>query len=729
MSTDRVLDPPSRRTRVSQLFRPGGMPPLFGDTAATLIVDDDVQLAEVLRRLLGREGYHCTLASSAHEARERLAECPFALALVDIMMPGESGLDLVTYMLGNHPDLAVVMVTGVDDPHIVDLALQSGVYGYVVKPFRPNQVLITVANAGQRRCLEMQHHAYEERLQLQMGEQGADLDDALWRLEEVGRERMLSAPNGEAKFRGLIETAPDAIVGVGANGRIEVVNAQTEHLFGYGRNELIGEPVEILVPDAARAVHPAHRSGYLADPTPRPMGAAMQLAGRRKDGTEFPAEISLSALATEEGLLVSAVVRDVTEQVDAVAERERFKAQAEHEHLESQLHQSHRLESLGQLAGGVAHDFNNLLGVIMNYASFVGEEVAAAIDTDPSRDWPAVLRDVDQIQLAAERAAQLTRQLLAFARREVVRPQVMIVNDVVRDLDRMLRRTIGEHVELDVTLSADLWPVLADKGQMEQVLVNLALNARDAMLRGGRLTIETANVDVDEAYVAGNVGAQAGHHVRLRVSDTGTGMDRDVRRRAFEPFFTTKPKGEGSGLGLATVYGIITQAGGSAHIYSEPGLGTTFSALFPATDQGREAPAESDELPTTGGGETVLVVEDEDAMRQVTERILARSGYLVLSAANGPAAIDLVGQYDGGIDLLVTDVVMPKMLGKDVAKRIVALRPSVRIMYMSGYALPVLGAQGTLDEGVTLLEKPFSRQSLLARVREVLDGPAPETGG
>jgi PAS domain S-box-containing protein len=529
----------------------------------------------------------------------------------------------------------------------------------------------------------------------------------------------------EAKFRGLLEAAPDAIVGVDNEGRIALVNAQTERLFGYNRDELIGQEVEILVPEATRRIHPSRRSAYFADPTPRPMGAGMSLAGRRKNGTEFPAEISLSAIETEEGLLVSAAIRDVTERVEAQAESERLMAQAERERMESRLQRSQRLESLGQLAGGVAHDFNNLLGAIRNFASFVGEEITTATEGSGQPDWPTALRDVAQIEQAADRGAQLTHQLLAFARREVVRPEVVVLNDVVTEVEQLLVRTLGEHVELVTALGDELSPVLADRGQLEQVLVNLAVNARDAMPGGGRLTIETENVMVDEAFALNMGGVTTGPHVRLRVTDTGEGMSQEVLRRAFEPFFTTKPTGEGTGLGLATVYGIVTQAAGSVRIHSEPGLGTSFSAVFPATSEAYSPTDKPAEQRVSGAGETVLVVEDEDSVREVATRILARNGYRVLAASSGPDALELVANHNGPIDLLLSDVIMPQMLGKEVAERVGAVRPGLRVLFMSGYASPVFGAEGTLEEGVNLLEKPFSESALLASVNAVLKDPAP----
>ena len=531
-----------------------------------------------------------------------------------------------------------------------------------------------------------------------------------------------AGPEAEAAYRALLESAPDAIVAVDVDGVIVVTNAQAERLFGYRRDELLGRTVDMLVPEAARAEHAMSRRGYAADPRPRPMGAGRELAGRRRDGSEFPAEISLSSICIDDRIVVSAAIRDITDRVEAQAERERLKAKADRAELEHQLHQSQRLESLGQLAGGVAHDFNNLLAVILNYSAFVAEEVAAVITGPDAARWQAVQNDVEQIQRAAERATSLTRQLLAFGRREVVQPRVLSLNDVVVDLEQLLCRSLGEHVELVTNLAPDLWPVRIDPGQVEQVLVNLAVNARDAMTTGGHLTIDTSNLVVDDEYASTQPNVSEGPYVRMRVSDSGTGMEPAVIDRAFEPFFTTKPKGEGAGLGLATVYGVVAQAGGSAKIYSEAGVGTTVSVLLPATeDVSNETVGRGAVGQRLDGSETVLLVEDEDAMREVTRRILVRHGYRVLTAGGGPEAVALATVQGPTVDLLLTDVVMPRMLGKEVAERVTAICPHVRVLFMSGYARPVLASQSTLDAGVRLVEKPFSAMVLLGKVREVLD--------
>ena len=384
--------------------------------------------------------------------------------------------------------------------------------------------------------------------------------------------------------------------------------------------------------------------------------------------------------------------------------------------------QAQRLESLGQLAGGVAHDFNNLLAVILSYVGFVSEQVAAAAGASPSRHLEVAAADLAQVTKAAERAAGLTRQLLVFARRDVVRPQVLDLDGVIGGVEMMLRRTIGEHVELVTSLAGDLWPVLADPGQLEQVLVNLAVNARDAMPDGGTLTIDTGNVMVDADAIAGGSKARAGRNVQLRVSDTGAGMSAEVAEHIFEPFFTTKPDSGGTGLGLATVYGIVAQAGGSIRIYSEPGVGTTFTVTLPVTAETAAPAPQPVAYQRTPKGETVLVVEDEAALRQVTRRILARNGYQVITAANGPEALSIAESHPGEIHLLVTDVVMPHMLGREVAEKMRVIKPAIEVLFMSGYARPALASQGRLEPNVALVEKPFSEASLLAMAGQVLNG-------
>jgi CheY-like chemotaxis protein len=370
----------------------------------------------------------------------------------------------------------------------------------------------------------------------------------------------------------------------------------------------------------------------------------------------------------------------------------------------------------------VAHDFNNLLGVILNYAAFVSEEIDAVTADDASPQWKAVSKDVGQIRRAAERAAGLTRQLLSFARREVIQPQVVDLNHLLNDMIAILRRTLGADLNLITNLAEDLQPVLADPGQIDQTILNLAVNARDAMPDGGTLTITTDNLHVDRAYAAEWSSVLPGDYVRVSIADTGTGMPPEVLKHAFEPFYTTKSKGEGSGLGLATVYGAVTQAEGHVRIQSEPDQGTTFTILLPVTTQSATEAAQTPPSSHTAYGLTALIVEDEDALREVTRRLLTRQGYTVITAANGAEAITAANSYQGTIDLLLTDVIMPQMLGREAAESIQKNRPDIRVLYMSGYAQPVLASEGRLDPDVTLLDKPFTERELLDKVCATIAG-------
>ncbi len=494
---------------------------------------------------------------------------------------------------------------------------------------------------------------------------------------------------------------PDAIVGVGRDGKIVLVNQQAEKLFGYPRDELAGELVELLVPTRFQKIHPKHRSRYFDEPRTRPMGAGVELFAQRKDGTEFPVEISLSSIELKGEAIATAAIRDISERAESELEKT----------LQEQLDRTRRLESVGQLAGGIAHDFNNILGVIMNYAEFVAGELEAGSQAH---------QDIEEIRRAAERAAALTRQLLIFSRRDVVKPELLDLSEMIADLENLLRRALGERVEMTISCASDLWTVEADPSQVEQVLVNLAVNARDAMPEGGRLLIEAENVELDEEYASLHPDTEAGHYIRLKVSDTGIGMDKDTIERSVEPFFTTKS--DGTGLGLATVYGIVIGAGGRIDVYSELGIGTTVKIHLPATaaDPTEIEPAAS--ASSTGRREIVLVVEDEPDVRRMAERILTKGGYSVIGTSQGIEAVEICEPGQQKIDLLLTDVIMPEMLGTELVEKIHALRPTLPILYMSGYSHEVLAHQAlTGNDSSAFIEKPFSAQALRATVRELLD--------
>ncbi len=403
-----------------------------------------------------------------------------------------------------------------------------------------------------------------------------------------------------------------------------------------------------------------------------------------------------------------------------VEERTRELSQAQ-----DQLRQAQKMEAIGKLAGGVAHDFNNLLTAITGYSELIMSSDLA--QGDPVRG------NVEQIRQAADRAASLTGQLLAFSRRQMLHPRILNLNVVVANIDKMLRRLIGEDIDLVTVLAPALGRVKADPGQLEQVLMNLAVNARDAMVQGGKLTIETADVELDGAYALRHLAVRPGPYVMLAVSDTGCGMDAETRSHLFEPFFTTKERGKGTGLGLSTVYGIVKQSGGNIWVYSEPGRGTTFKIYLPRVEEAAEAlvaPAAS--ITPARGSETLLVVEDDEAVRSLARKVLERQGYTVLEARDGDEALAIGEGHAGPIPLMLTDVVMPGRSGRDVARQLAAVRPDMKVLYMSGYTDNAIVHQGVLDPGIAFLPKPFTPDALARKVREVLDAPAEaaaDTGG
>ncbi|MEX1170393.1 MAG: PAS domain S-box protein [Chloroflexota bacterium] len=500
-----------------------------------------------------------------------------------------------------------------------------------------------------------------------------------------------------AKYRGLLEAAPDAMVVVDEAGTIILLNLQAEKQFGYHREELVGQQVTSIIPKgfAERLIADDLRSP--AEALAQQIGSGLELSGRRKDGTEFPIEIMLSPLESAEGVLVTAAIRNISVRKAA----------------EAHLLEAEKLESIGRLAGGIAHDFNNMLFVIHAYAELLAEDLAetnrARLDADDS------LRSVGAISHAAERAAELTAQLLAFGRRQVISPCVLDPNAVIAGLEPMVRQLIGTNVQLVLGLDADAWHIRADPGQLDQILVNLVVNARDAMPAGGTVTIDTSNVVVDEPYAIEQFDVKPGPYVLIAVTDTGVGMDRETREHIFEPFYTTKKLGKGTGLGLPSAYGIVRQAGGHVRLASESGAGSSFNLYFPRID----APLTIDRpgIPATpeAGSGTVLIVEDEAVVREITTRILRRAGYAVIAVSTGAEAMERLAEPGPRIHVLVTDVIMPNMSGISLADLVFDRYPRVGVVFLSGYTAEMLNVERLTDRGAIFVAKPVtSRQLILA---------------
>jgi hypothetical protein len=636
----------------------------------------------------------------------------------------------------------------------------------------------------------------------------------------------------------LLEAIPDAIVAVDASGTILQVNWQTEQLFGYDRSQLIGQKIEILVPARQRLQHRMHRDTFAQAPKVRRMGAGLELHGRRRDGSEFPVEISLSPVSVKRGVLILSAIRDISDrkriesdlrraheelekrtaeqlgeyrarlasivdssedailskdlngiitswnrgaehiygytageaigkpismltpkdrpdEVPAILAKIRRGESVEHyqtvrvtksgQHLdmflsvsplrdasgeisgasviardvtaqkktEGHLRQAQKMEAVGRLAGGVAHDFNNILGIIVSCIELLRSRI------DPKAE-PA--QYINHIRQAADRGASLTRQLLAFSRKSVVQFQVLDLNDRLKDVSKLLRPLMGDDVEILIPPKSSSAIIEADPGQLDQIVVNLAVNARDAMPHGGKFILETNTVDLDETFSGEHRPMVPGQYVLLAVSDTGSGMDEATQARIFEPFFTTKEPGKGTGLGLATVYGIVQQSGGHIWVYSEMGKGTTFKIYFPSAGHkiGIETKTGTEAAFPRPEGITILLVEDDETMRSLTRQLLVEQGYHVVEAADGTSALETLASHSGRIHLLLTDVVMRGMSGPGLATRVSLSHPGVKVVYMSGYTGELIAEREILKSGIALLEKPFTRSDLLKTVHSSL---------
>ncbi len=497
---------------------------------------------------------------------------------------------------------------------------------------------------------------------------------------DTARARTSALRASETRFKRLAESG---IIGIGISsnqGRIVEANDALLHMVGASREELLAGEVtwELLASQAGK----------------RAEGRTWEAEFVRKDGLKLPVLVAVESLGDAERICIA---------LDLSA----------HKRLEGQFLQAQKMEAVGRLAGGIAHDFNNVLSVISSYAELIEAEL------DPGEPLRA---DVAEVRTAAARATDLTRQLIAFSRQQVVEPKVLSLEPILTGMEKMLRRLLGADVILTLLTDATTWNARVDAGQIEQIVMNLAVNARDAMPTGGRLTIQLGNVTLDGEYAEVHHEVRPGPYVMLAVSDTGVGMDAATRARIFEPFFTTKEKGKGTGLGLATVFGIVKQSAGHIWVYSEPGQGTSFKLYFPRAMESASAPApEQPVRHPAQGHETILVVEDDGQLLRLARGILCRAGYVVLEAANAGEALLVSEQHGANIDLLLTDVVLPLISGRQLSERLRTLRPGLKVLFMSGYTNDAVRQHGILDSGEAYLQKPITPTSLLRKLREVLD--------
>jgi len=654
---------------------------LIDPSALILIVDDESNNRQLLEVMLANQGFRIQTAATGEEALDAVAKEPPDLILLDVMMPGMDGYE-VTIRIKTNPvteNILIVMVTALDDRNAKIRGLSAGAEDFLTKPVDRTELCVRVRNLLRLKVCSDRQQKYTRMLEEEVGLRTADL---------VESERL---------YRSTFDAAPVGIVHVGLAGQWLRVNQRLCDLLGYSRVELQSlasqelMQLEDIANDAAtfRQMTESKLERHVVD----------ERRYRLRDGSFVWARVNMSVHRDTEGhsQYFISVIEDITERRE----------------LEAQIRQASKMDAVGRLASGVAHDFNNLMSVVLSYSELLAVDLK---DGDPMRS------DLDEIRAAGKRAVDLTRQLLAFSRQQVLQPQVVNLNEIVGTMEKMLRRLIGEDVELSSSGVPTAGKVLVDPGQMEQVIMNLAVNARDAMPRGGKLTIETAEVELNESYASEHIGVKPGPHVMLAVSDTGTGMDKATQARMFEPFFTTKEAGKGTGLGLATVFGIVRQSGGTIWVDSELGRGTTFKIYFPQAD--RAAVAHSSSHPPDRrrlrGHETVLLVEDEECVRTLARTILTKYGYKVLEAPGGGEALLLSEQHAGTINLLLTDMVMPRMSGRQLAERLVILRPELKVLYMSGYTDDAIVRHGIQDSTIAFIQKPITPETLARKVREAL---------
>jgi two-component system, cell cycle sensor histidine kinase and response regulator CckA len=652
---------------------------MTGDKIHVLLVEDNPGDARLVKGMLSRDengGFTVNRVSTLGEAMRALAPgSENQVILLDLGLPDCIGLETLRRIMPLAQDASVVVLTGFQDEELGIAAIREGAHDYIIKGQVDGRQLRRILRYSvERQKMQGELHAEIERR--------ARVQQALERSQE--------------RYRLLLETAPMGIVITDERGKVVQANEEALRMFGYAPRELIGHTVEMLLPERFRISHQWKRSDYMKEPHARPMGVGMELLARRKDGTEFPVEISLGPLATEEGTLVPAVVVDITAR----------------KKMEEQLRIAQRMEAIGNLAGGVAHDFNNLLAVILGCSDLVLDALTP--------EHPAA-KKVEMIRKAGASAADLTRQLLAFSRQQMQQPRVLDLAEIVRRSEVLLRRLIGENIEITISPDPSLGCIKADPGQIEQVLVNLAVNARDAMPQGGRLTIEARNCELDDSYKDKHQPVIPGRYIMLAVEDTGCGMDADTQSRIFDPFFTTKELGKGTGLGLATVYGIVKQSGGYIWVYSELNKGTTFKVFLPRVEQSAEPPKPDEpEGMALQGCETILLAEDSASLRQMAREYLESTGYTVLEASSGSEALEHAKDFQGPIHLLLTDVVMPGISGPELAAELASLRPGIRIIFTSGYTDDAIARQGVLDPAVAFIQKPYRPKALARKIREVL---------